>query len=599
MSLHIACPFGLDESPQLLAVVLHRDSRMFLSAARSLARRSADLAFLGTCLLLFAAPFERLAPLVSLPAQNISTVEGAVLLAAGAWAVMSVATREWPTWRTPIAWPWAAWLGTAGVSAALAAAWRVNAVKVLGRLCLGWFLALLPINGVTDAARLTRVVWCATAGAVIVAIVAALEAAGVPAVMQWLEEFRHGVRVVGGQVRAGGTLQYPTIASMYLEIVFALALGAWLTAIDRHATAPAVALFASLAIIAEGIAVTLTRAGLITVGVSLLVVGWRRVALRGWDRGVWGLGALSAVVAVLVATATSVESLKLRLTTDGQKDWYRAAFLTPATLALQPDSTNLVEVTVINKGRVTWEHDAAPPFHVSYHWFDDTATRVVHYDGLRTKLTAPVSPGESARIPLQVRAPARPGQYTIGWDVVQEGRLWFSTESGARLALSKVTVGDDAPAASWPPIAGTRPVPEQVMRIGRPELWAAALRMSADHPLVGVGFDNFRLSYGPYAGVAEPDTRITSNNMYLEVLAGTGLVGLAAFGWLAWRLQDAMRAIARALPADAASIYSGVIAAVVAIAVHGLLDSFLTLTPTLVVISLTLGLAMAPARWAR
>jgi hypothetical protein len=582
-----------------MAVVLHRGNQMSVSLVHQLARRRADLAYVGTCLLFLVAPFERLAPLVALPAQNISTVEAAVLAAAGAFGAASLAARQWPVWRTPIAVPWAAWLGAAGLSAALAHAFRVNAVKVLGRLVLGWFLALLPINGVTTPARLTRVVWCAMASAVVVALMATLEAAGVPSVMRWLEEFRHGVRVVGGQVRAGGTLQYPTIASMYLEIVFALALGVWLEAFDRRAKRSTIVAFVALAIIAEGIAVTLTRAGLITMAASVALVGARRLLRHGWDRGLWGLSGLTAVVALLVATSASAESLRLRLTTDGQKGWYRAAFLTPATLSLQPGSTSVVDVTVINKGLVTWEHDAEPPFHVSYHWFDDSGTHVVQYDGLRTKLTAPVSPGESVRIPLQVRAPAQAGTYTIGWDVVQESRLWFSTETGARLAVSKVAVGGEALTRDRPAEVATRPAPPQVVRIGRPELWKAALRMSADHPIAGVGFDNFRLTYGPYAGLPEPDTRITSNNMYLEVLTGTGLVGLAAFAWLAWRLQGAMRAIARALPAEAHSIYGGVIAAVAAIAIHGLLDSFLTLTPTLVVISLTLGLAMAPARWAR
>ncbi len=554
------------------------------------------MAYLGTCVLFVVAPFERLSPLVSLPGQNISTVEAAVLFSAGAWLLSCAAARELPIWRTPIAWPWAAWLGAAGLSTLLAQSFRVNALKVLGRLGLGWCLALLPVNGVTSSARLTRVVWCATASAVVVAVVATLESMSVPIVMRWLEDFRQGVRVVGGQVRAGGTLQYPTIASMYFEIAFALGLGALLEAFDRRSFVGAIALFAGLTIISAGIAVTLTRAGLITMAVSLAVVGVRRISRHGWDRGVWGLGALSAVVVLTVTASASAESLRLRFTTDGQKDWYRAAFLTPATLSLQPGSTNVIDVTVVNKGRVTWEHDAVPPFHVSYHWFDDTMTRVVQYDGLRTQLTAPVSPGESVRMPVQVRALPQAGTYKLGWDVVQEGRLWFSTEAGARLALSTVTVSGDAPAAPSR-TEGTRPLPAQVVRIGRPELWKAAVRMAGDHPLVGVGPDNFRLSYGPYAGLPDPDTRITSNNMYLEVLTGTGLIGVAAFAWFAWRVQAAIRGIARRLPASAQPIYSGVIAAVLAIAVHGLFDSFLTLTPTLVVMSLTLGLAMAPARW--
>ena len=59
--------------------------------------------------------------------------------------------------------------------------------------------------------------------------------------------------------------------------------------------------------------------------------------------------------------------------------------------------------------------------------------------------------------------------------------------------------------------------------------------MFAAHPLAGVGPDNFRLSYGAYAGLSGADERTHSNNMYLEMLAGGGLLVAAAFAWLLWR----------------------------------------------------------------
>ncbi len=57
--------------------------------------------------------------------------------------------------------------------------------------------------------------------------------------------------------------------------------------------------------------------------------------------------------------------------------------------------------------------------------------------------------------------------------------------------------------------------------------------MFAAHPLAGVGPDNFRLAYGGYLGLASTDERTHSNNMYLEMLAGGGLLVVGAFGWLA------------------------------------------------------------------
>src|SRR5262249_11105044 len=146
------------------------------------------------------------------------------------------------------------------------------------------------------------------------------------------------------------------------------------------------------------------------------------------------------------------------------------------------------------------------------------------------KFTVPVGPGDSATVHALVRAPRYPGRYQIEWDLVQEGRLWFSTEQGAPdSTMSMATVS--GPAASGPP-PPTLPRPGQAVRPGRFVLWRAAARMVAAHPLTGVGPDNFRLLYGGYAGLVGADPRTHTNNMYLEVLVGGGIVAFAAFAWL-------------------------------------------------------------------
>lgn len=105
------------------------------------------------------------------------------------------------------------------------------------------------------------------------------------------------------------------------------------------------------------------------------------------------------------------------------------------------------------------------------------------------------------------------------------------------------------------------------------------------HPLLGVGPDNFRLSYGEYAGLKAADPRLHSNNMYLEVLAGSGLLGGAAFLWLLWR--------AAAVFVGSAVLEPGIAAAGLAIAIHGVVDSFLGFAPIYLLFALTLGLAVA------
>ena len=141
--------------------------------------------------------------------------------------------------------------------------------------------------------------------------------------------------------------------------------------------------------------------------------------------------------------------------------------------------------------------------------------------------------------------------------------------------------------------------PRPTVRPGRLQLWRAAWRMFAAHPIAGVGPDNFRLVYGGYLGLANTDERTHSNNMYIEMLAGGGLLVAGAFGWLAWRSAACAIGLA-AIPPGAggagAALALGLSAALVAIGVHASVDSFLSFTPTYVLFALTLGCAAACAR---
>jgi O-antigen ligase len=184
---------------------------------------------------------------------------------------------------------------------------------------------------------------------------------------------------------------------------------------------------------------------------------------------------------------------------------------------------------------------------------------------------------------------------------VQERRTWFSDEPGSTASISLATV--EGPALAGPVQPFPRPRPG--WRPRRLVLWAAAARMVAAYPLLGVGPDNFRLTYPRYAGLATSDSRTHANNMYLEVLAGGGLVTALAFAWFVWRAAGMCRAGVG--PAEAGrhvptaqgarkSLAFGVTAACIAIAAHGLVDSFLAFAPTYILFSLTLGLAAACAR---
>jgi hypothetical protein len=211
---------------------------------------------------------------------------------------------------------------------------------------------------------------------------------------------------------------------------------------------------------------------------------------------------------------------------------------------------------------------------------------VVIFDGLRTPFAQPVEPGDEVQIKARVRAPSYPGTYLLIWDVVQEHRTWLSLE-GVYPGRTIVSV-EGAPVGAPLPSRGR--MPSGVMRMPRAVLWRAALEMSREHPVLGIGPDNFRHTYGRRLGLAAWDERVHANNSYIEVLAGMGAIGMAALAWLMFAaMRSTRRALASAsdtrLPIVAASL-----AACTAIAVHALVDSFLTFTPTYAVFAIAAGL---------
>jgi O-Antigen ligase len=554
----------------------------------------ATTAYVGVCALAIVAPFELLRPLVRLPWQSVSDVEGVLAVVFCAWLWSIVWSGTWPRWHNPLTYPWMILLAVMIVSAAMAPTERVNALHMAGRLTIGFGVFLLTVTGISTPARLRGAMAAAVLAGVVVGVLTVLEYLQVKPVVQGLRAFRPAVAAVGGQLRAGGTLQYPTIDSMYLEIVFALGLGLLLRSASTKNLKSIIAVFLGLVVVAEAITLTFTRAGLVTMALSLGLIGTVRYARRGADAAVRLVAVLACLIPIMLAASRSTQSMWLRLTSDGQDAWYRFAVDAPRELTFTTGGVETVPIRATNKGRLTWDSEGNPPVYFSYHWLLTDTDRVIAVEGLRTSFARPVPPGTTTTLHAQVRAPRQPGRYRLEWDLVEEDRLWFSTE----------------PEAGMPPLSGatvtgpltddrltTYALPLRAVRPSRLFLWRAAARMAIAHPLLGVGPDNFRLLYGGYAGLPHADPRLHSNNMYIEMMAGGGLGGGLAFLWLVWRtMRRAVAAIRPATTAIFGDATLGVAAAVIAVLIHGTVDSFLSFTPTYVLISITLGFVVASTR---
>jgi hypothetical protein len=83
-----------------------------------------------------------------------------------------------------------------------------------------------------------------------------------------------------------------------------------------------------------------------------------------------------------------------------------------------------VPVQFTNVGSRTWSSDVTAPVRASNRWIDERGTPVIT-DGPRTPFPAPVDPGDSVELALDVYVPVRPGRYRVEIDVVEEGVRWL------------------------------------------------------------------------------------------------------------------------------------------------------------------------------
>jgi hypothetical protein len=522
------------------------------------------------------SPFERPLP-GSLAGFTLTTLELSVLVALVAGAAAALRGGAVFTWWTPITGPAIALLACALVASVAAPEFRANSFRFVGRLTAALLLFTLAANTMTSLRLARQVIATLLGAAALVGAIAVLELAQLPFVLDALKLFRPGFHVVGGQLRATSTLFYPTITAMYLEVAFALGL-VWIAS-SRLA-------FVALAVTGAGIIATFTRAGLVTITMSLLIYGgltyYRRLR---WTGEHTRLAALAVVLLALVMVSRSPQTLVTRMSTAMSQDWYGASYDVPGTLTLRPGGATDVPVTLSNRGWLTWQSTQLPVFAISYHWLSIDTEEVVIYDGVRTPFATPVEPGEDVTVPARVVAPGYPGTYLLVWDIVQEQRTWLSLE-GVFPGRTIVKV-EGQPVGAPLPTRGR--MPTGVMRMPRSVLWSTALTISADHPMLGIGPDNFRLTYGRYLGLAAWDSRVHANNTYLEVLVGMGAIGAAALLWLIVAACRSTIARLRAAPLDTMPLVAAATAACLTIAAHGVVDSFLTFTSTYVIFALAAG----------
>jgi len=171
--------------------------------------------------------------------------------------------------------------------------------------------------------------------------------------------------------------------------------------------------------------------------------------------------------------------------------------------------------------------------------------------------------------------------------IVRRGKVLWATLAG----IAAVIVG-------LIPLAGTERI-ASLFRAGegttflRLNLWRSAWAMIRDHPLRGIGLDNFLYVYrSRYILPAAWEERNLSHphNILLDWWMRLGILGLVALVWLlAAFFAGAARLYRRAADPTVRALVLGLMASMVNFLAHGLVDNSFFLTDLALVFALTLG----------
>lgn len=566
----------------------HRRTRLRLSPTVVLA---------GLALTLLLLPFEGLL-LRTVEAAGgrfaITDVEAAAAVTLAMWLVLLAADRRLPRLPRSVT----LGVGTLALvtlaSAVVAGPNQELGLQVAVRAGLAWGLALVSI----DLVRTT-----AAAAGLLTTLVSTVSIA---AAVGWIGAWNGSMDglfgagrlfTVGGVPRMAGTWDYPTIAAMawsatLLAIVPLLALR-W----RGRRAAVLLGVAAAAALLGASVLLTLTRGAFLGIGAGVLVMLVVGAALRDRRLMLVAIGAAGLVIigagAVYLRSPLPLE----RLVTESDRALYGAHYGVPGRIAVPPGGVAALDVVVTNAGIATWRPDVDTPWQLAAVWISPETRAVASRHVVAGRLPGPVRPGESAAVEVAITVPTDPGSYDLAWDMQQAGVADFS-ERGVPVAITRVIVDVDAGSRPVPVVVPERLLlyPNVLPVLDRAQLWTAAIRIVERDPLLGVGPGAYRRVYGAELGLTRWDTQIHANNLYLELAATTGLLGLGAFlvavGALLRPVMGALRRARRraGTPTPRALMITGTVAATAAALAHGIVDHFLVFAPMAILFWVLLGI---------
>lgn len=445
-----------------------------------------------------------------------------------------------------------------------------------------------------------RLLLALAAGAGVSALLGLWELSETASALGLLGVFKTQLSFMGGLLRLSGTFVYANVAAMFYEAILPIVLVGSIGLLRGWRRFVGLGLGGLLLLTTL---LTYSRAALIVCATILVLIpaGIWFSAPGQRMRSLIRAGVLSGLIGLALLAVLSLPTFRLRLLEPNIADWYGAVYQAAPVERMQTNELRTVVVRLRNSGRVAWPEAGVRPVMLAYHWFDPGSGKAVVFDGLRTPLPYSIAPGGSVELMAQVQAPSAAGSYELAWDLLREnGGGWFSQYQVAP-ARERVTIVGGAIQAATPqqPAHRTTLAPVTVDELPQPsrgQLWRAALTIWATRPLVGIGPTVFQYVYGPYLGMQRWDTRIHTNNLYLELLVGSGVLGLAAFlSLIGAQLVLAIRALreSRSGGLQQPQLRWAILAcglALTAFLIHGIFDAFLAFMTTNLLLWMLLGM---------
>jgi O-antigen ligase len=99
----------------------------------------------------------------------------------------------------------------------------------------------------------------------------------------------------------------------------------------------------------------------------------------------------------------------------------------------------------------------------------------------------------------------------------------------ALVVIAAIALAIFAPKSFWERTGTIETYEMDASAMGRIQSWETGFKAFRDHPLLGIGADNYHLSWNIYTPRNVREHAYTAHNMWMQVLVELGLVGITAF----------------------------------------------------------------------